>query len=126
MSYVKCQYSIQFLWRTDWVHNQNMCLLDWVGRLHRKYKLPFSFHAATPCIINKFLSKYRSVHGVLPLHSIEISRVGNLMIMEWSLKYIACKSISCFISKNTKSTSYLWRKSNQNFKLLVGNFCRIL
>ena len=49
------QYFIQFLWGTDWVHNQNMCLLDWVCRLLRKNKLPFSFKAATPCSINKCL-----------------------------------------------------------------------
>ena len=45
------QSFIQFLW----VHNQNMCLLDWVCRLIRKYKLPFGFKAATPCSINKCL-----------------------------------------------------------------------
>ena len=32
-----------------------ICLLDWVCRLLRKYKLPFSFKAATPCRINKCL-----------------------------------------------------------------------
>ena len=51
----KGQYFIQFLWGTDRVHNQNICLLDWVCRLIRKYKLPFSFRAATSCSINKFL-----------------------------------------------------------------------
>ena len=45
----------QFLWGTDWVHNQDMCLLDWMCRLIRKYKLPFSFKAAVPCSINKCL-----------------------------------------------------------------------
>ena len=47
------QSFILFLWGTDWVHNQNMCFLDWVCRLIRKYKLPVSFKAATPCSINK-------------------------------------------------------------------------
>ena len=46
------QYFIQLLWGADWVHNQNICLLDWVCRLIRKYKLPFSFKAATPCSLN--------------------------------------------------------------------------
>ena len=32
--------------------SKNMCLLDWVCRLLRKYKLSFSFKAATPCSIN--------------------------------------------------------------------------
>ena len=49
------QSFIQFLWGTDWVHNQNMCLLDWVSTLIRKYKLSFSFKAATPCSMNKCL-----------------------------------------------------------------------
>ena len=49
------QSFIQFLWGADWVHSQNMCLLDWVCRLIRKYKLPFSFEAATPYSINKCL-----------------------------------------------------------------------
>ena len=47
------QYFIQFLWGTDSVHNQNMCLLQWVCRLIRKYKSPLRFRAATPCSINK-------------------------------------------------------------------------
>ena len=47
------QSFIQFLWEADWVYNQNMCFLDWVCRLIRKYKLPFSFKTATPCSINK-------------------------------------------------------------------------
>ena len=34
------QSFIQYSWGKDWVHNQNMCLLDWVCRLIRKYKLP--------------------------------------------------------------------------------------
>ena len=34
------QSFIQFLWgTTDWVHNQNVSLLDWVCRLLRKNKL---------------------------------------------------------------------------------------
>ena len=51
----KGQSFIQFLLGTDWVHNQNMCFLDWVCRLVRKYQLHFSFKAATPCSINKCL-----------------------------------------------------------------------
>ena len=42
-----------------------------------------------------------------PPHSPEISRVGNLIIVKWSLKYVASKLILCFISINTKNTSYL-------------------
>ena len=49
------QSFIQFLWGTDWVHYQNICLLEWVCRLIRKYKLPLSFKAATHCSINKSL-----------------------------------------------------------------------
>ena len=56
------QSFIKFLLGTDWVHNQNMCLLDWVCRLIRKYKLPFSFKAATPCSINKCLWKCCAGH----------------------------------------------------------------
>ena len=56
------QSFIQFLWGTDWVHNQNMCLLDWVCKLIIKYKLPFSFKAATPCSINKCLWKCCTGH----------------------------------------------------------------
>ena len=56
------QSFIHFLWGTDLVHNQNMCLLDWVCRLLRKNKLPFSFKAATPCSINKCLSKCCTRH----------------------------------------------------------------
>ena len=39
-----------------------MCLLYWVCRLIRKYKLPFSFKAATNCSINKYLQKCRTGH----------------------------------------------------------------
>ena len=49
------QSFIQFLWGTDCVYYQDMCLLEWVCRLIRKYKLPFSFTAATHCRINKSL-----------------------------------------------------------------------
>ena len=49
------QYFIQLLWGTDWVHDQNMCLLERVCRLIIKYKLPFNFKAATPCSINTCL-----------------------------------------------------------------------
>ena len=41
------QSFIQFLWGADRVHNQNRCLLDWLCRLIKKYKLPFSLKAAT-------------------------------------------------------------------------------
>ena len=49
------QSFIQLLWGTDWDDKQNMCLLDLLCRLIRKYKLPFSFKAATTCNINKCL-----------------------------------------------------------------------
>ena len=49
------QSFIQSLRGTDCIHNQNMCLLDWVCRLIRKYKLPFSFKAVTPFGKNKCL-----------------------------------------------------------------------
>ena len=40
--------------------------------------------------------------SVKPLpHSVEISRVGNLIMVEWSLKYGASKSILCSSSRNT-------------------------
>ena len=51
-----------------------------------------------------------------PPHSLEISRVGNLIMVKWSLKYVASKSILCFISINTKNTSYLCKKIK--FKIL--------
>ena len=60
----KCCMGHKMLYRTichpifmgaDWVYNQNMCFLEWVFRLIRKYKLPFSFKAAIPCSINKCL-----------------------------------------------------------------------
>ena len=35
-----------------------------------------------------------------PPHSLEISRVGNLIMVKWSLKYVASESILCFISIN--------------------------
>ena len=41
-----------------------------------------------------------------PAHPLKISRVGNLIMVKWSLKYVASKSILCFISINTKNTSY--------------------
>ena len=40
-----------------------------------------------------------------PAHSLKISRVGNLIMVKWSLKYVASKSILCFISINTKNTN---------------------
>ena len=49
------QYFVQFLWGTDSVHNQNMCLLEWVCRLIRKHKSSLRFRAAAPCSINKCL-----------------------------------------------------------------------
>ena len=53
----KCRTGQSFiqLLRSDLVHNQNICLLAWVYRLIRKYKLRFSFKAATACSINKCL-----------------------------------------------------------------------
>ena len=60
-----------------------------------------------------------------PAHPLKISRVGNLIMVKWSLKYVASKSILCFISINTKNTSYAKNKI-QNFKLqegkCLGNF----
>ena len=41
-----------------------------------------------------------------PPHSLESSRVGNLIMAKWSLKYVASKSILCFVSINTRNTSY--------------------
>ena len=56
--------------------------------------------------------------SVKPLpHSVEISRVGNLIMVEWSLKYGASKLILCSISGNTEITS--GKNLNQNFKLHV-------
>ena len=63
--------------------------------------------------------------SVKPLpHSVEISRVGNLIMVEWSLKYGASKSILCSISRNTKITSS-GKNLNENFKLHVCKFCGI-
>ena len=54
--------------------------------------------------------------SVKPLpHSVEISRVGNLIMVEWSLKYGASKSILCSISRNTKITAYFWKKPKSKF-----------
>ena len=49
-----------------------------------------------------------------PSHSVEISRIGNLILVEWALKNVAPKSILSFISINTKNTSYLCKKSKSN------------
>ena len=49
-----------------------------------------------------------------PPHSLEISRVGNVIMVKWSLKYVASWSILCFISINTKNMSYA-KKENSNF-----------
>ena len=58
-----------------------------------------------------------------PPHSLESSRVGNLIMVEWSLKYVASKSVLCFISINARNTSYLWKKNKiQNVKIYVGKF----
>ena len=58
-----------------------------------------------------------------PAHPLKISRVGNLIMVKWSLKYVASKSILCFISINTKNTSYLCKKNKiLNFKLHVSKF----
>ena len=51
-----------------------------------------------------------------PPHSLEISRVGNLIMLKLSLKYAASKSILCFISLHIKNTSYLCKKIK--FKIL--------
>ena len=56
-----------------------------------------------------------------PAHSLKISRVGNLIMVKWSLKYVASKSILCFISINTKIL-LIYEKKFQNFKLHVGEF----
>ena len=45
-----------------------------------------------------------------PPHLLEISRVRNLIMVKWSLKHVACKSILSFISINTKNTSHLCKK----------------
>ena len=49
-----------------------------------------------------------------PPHSVEISMIGNLILVEWVLKYVASKSILSFLSINTKNTSYLCKKSKSN------------
>ena len=48
-----------------WEHIEfitKICLYNWMCRLLRKCKLPFSFKAATPCSINKCLSKCCTRH----------------------------------------------------------------
>ena len=57
-------------------------------------------------------------------HSIEIFWVGSLIMVKWSFKYVASKSILSFILINTKNTSYLCKNNKiQNFKLHVDRFC---
>ena len=56
-------------------------------------------------------------------HSLESSRVGNLIRVKWSLKNVASKAILCFISIKTKNTSYTKKNKIQNFKLHVGKLC---
>ena len=48
-------------------------------------------------------------------HSVEISRVGNLIKVEWSLKYEASKSIFCSISRNSRITSYFLKEPKSKF-----------
>ena len=57
---------------------------------------------------------YRTSVKPLP-HSVEISRIGNLIMVEWSLKYGASKSILCSVSRNTKITAYFWKKPKSKF-----------
>ena len=57
-----------------------------------------------------------------PPYSREISRVGNLIIVKWSLKYVVSKSILCFISINTKIPLTYAKNKIQNFKLHLGKF----
>ena len=45
-----------------------------------------------------------------PPHFLEISRVGNLIMAKWSLKHVASKAILCYVSINTKNTSYMCKK----------------
>ena len=40
-----------------------------------------------------------------PAHPLKISRVGNLIMVKWSLKYAAPKPILLFISIKTNNTS---------------------
>ena len=47
---------------------------------------------------------------------VEVFRVGNLIIVKRSLKYVASKSILCFISINAKNASDLFKK--MKFKIL--------
>ena len=56
-----------------------------------------------------------------PPHLLEISRVGNLIMVKWSLKYVASKWTFCF-NKYQKYFLYAKKKKNQNFKLHVGTF----
>ena len=59
---------------------------------------------------------------VKPLpHLLEISRVGNLIMVKWSLKYVASKSIFCF-NKYQKYFLLMQKNKIQNFKLHVGTF----
>ena len=51
-----------------------------------------------------------------PPHSLEISWVGNVIMVKWSLKYVAYKSVLCIISVNTRNTSHLSKKIK--FKIL--------
>ena len=56
---------------------------------------------------------------VKPPHPLEISRVGNLIMVKWSLRYIVSKSILCFISINTRNTSDLCKENKiQNLSLM--------
>ena len=50
-----------------------------------------------------------------PPHSVEISRVENVIMVEWNFKYGASKSILCFISVNTKIACHFWKKSKSKF-----------
>ena len=73
----------------------------------------------TPCSINKCLSKYHMRHtqNLHPPYSVEISVVlvlGNLILVGHWMKPEICGyhlNQICFISVNTKNTSYLWTES---------------
>ena len=71
-------------------------------RLLRKYKLSFSFKAATLHLGAWINASQNSVWDIKP---------GNSIMVEWSLKYVTSKFVLCFILVNTKDISYLCKKS---------------
>ena len=91
-----------------------------------------NFHCGKAKVLSFLIENLKLLYGTWakpPPYSFEISRVGKLILVEWTLKYVASKSISCFLLINTQIfllMQKVWIKSLSFMQAVFWNFlfCR--